>query len=119
MKLIRIAALGAVLLAAAAASSFAQGGGGGGGRNMSAALLRGITLDAAVQAKVDSIVAKYRAEMPAYTPGAPPDSAARAKRMELQTKQSADIRALLNADQQKLFDQNLDEIRNRQKRPQH
>ena len=70
-------------------------------------------LTAEQQAKVDSITAKYRAQMPAFTPGTPPDSATRAKMRELYGNQDEEIRALLTPDQQKVWDQNVTEMRNR------
>jgi Spy/CpxP family protein refolding chaperone len=117
MRLVRIAALGVLLAIGGASAAAAQGGGGGGqGRGGTAMLLRGIEVDEATKAKIDSISAKYRAEMGPMTPGQPPDSATMAKRREIQTKQYADIRKLLNADQQKVFDANVEEMRNRRGR---
>ncbi len=106
-----------VLLAARVATAQTQGGGPGGGggfgqRRMQR-LLQGITLTAEQQAKVDSITAKYRPQMPAFTPGTPPDSATRAKLRELYGNQDEEIRALLTPDQQKVWDQNVTEMRNR------
>jgi len=43
--------------------------------------------------------------------GAPPDEATRAKMMDLQSKQAAEIRAILTADQQTVFDKNLAEMK--------
>jgi Spy/CpxP family protein refolding chaperone len=51
--------------------------------------------------------------MPAFTPGSPPDSSARAQRRELMQKETADIRAVLTPDQQKTFDKNLEDMRSR------
>jgi Spy/CpxP family protein refolding chaperone len=95
----------------------AMGGGGGGGggfaeRRMQR-LLQGITLTAGQKSKVDSITARYRAQMPPFTPGAPPDSATRAKMRTLFGNQDEEIRALLTPDQQKVWDQNVVEMRNR------
>jgi hypothetical protein len=77
-----------------------------------AAMFEGITLTADQQVKVDSIQAKYRAErqklMPNGMAGGPPDDATRAKMMEMMDKQSAEIRAALTADQQKIFDANVE-----------
>ena len=75
--------------------------------------MQGITLSDAQKAKVDSISQSFRAQMPAFTPGQPPDSAARAKRMEVMGKQNAAIRDVLTPDQQKVFDKNIEEMRNR------
>jgi Spy/CpxP family protein refolding chaperone len=74
-------------------------------------LMQGITLTDTQKASVDSIAASYRAQMPAMTPGQPPDSAARAKRMEIMQKQYADVRTVLTADQQTVFDKNLETMR--------
>ena len=81
-------------------------------------MFKGIDLDAGQKAKVDSVVAKYRAEMPAFTPGQQMDDAARQKRRETMEKQQADIRALLTPDQQKVFDTNVAEMRERMQRRQ-
>ena len=97
----------------AATVAVAQAPGGGfAGRRMER-LLQGITLTAEQQAKVDSITAKYRAQMPPFTPGTLPDSATRAKMRTLFGNQDEEIRALLTSDQQKVWDQNVTEMRNR------
>ena len=105
-------ALLAALIAFAAPSAFAQGGGGqGGGRGRQMEMLmKDITLTDAQKASVDSITQSFRAQMPAFTPGQPPDSAARAKRMEVMQKQTAAVRAVLTPDQQKVFDKNVAEM---------
>ena len=108
-------ALGAAAVAGAQSPGGEGGGGGGGGfagRRMQR-LLQGITLTAEQQAKVDSITAKYRAQMPPFTPGALPDSATRAKMRTLFGNQDEEIRALLTPDQQKIWDRNVTEMRNR------
>ena len=121
MKLVRIVAVAAALVAFAAPAAQAQGGGQGRGpgRQMEM-LMQGITLSDAQKTKVDSITQSFRAQMPAFTPGERPDSAARAKRMEVMSKQNAAIRDVLTADQQKVFDKNVEEMRNRARpNPQH
>ena len=111
MKQIRSLALVIALVAFAAPAAFAQGGPGGQGRGRQMELLmKDITLTDAQKTSVDSVVQSYRAQLPTFTPGQPPDSAARAKRSEIMTKQNAAIRALLTADQQKVFDKNLAEL---------
>jgi len=89
----------------------AMGGGGGGGRGGSArrmqALLQGITLTPAQQVSVDSINAAFQGRMPAFTPGTPPDSAARAQRMAIGTERDAALRAVLTPDQQRVWDTNV------------
>lgn len=119
MRRFRVFALFGALLVLTAPAAYAQGGGGqGGGRGRQMEMLmQGITLTDAQKASVDSITQVYRAQMPAFTPGQPPDSAARAKRMEVMQKQFGAIRTLLTADQQKVYDKNLEEMRSRMQRP--
>lgn len=120
-------AVAALALAAGASVAGAQGAPGGapqgapqgerqgpqgrGARGMQM-LIEGITLTDAQQAKLDSITAKYRAErqkmMPNGMQGGPPDDATRAKMSGMMEKQSAEIRAILTTDQQKLFDANVE-----------
>lgn len=76
-------------------------------------LLKDITLTAAQQAKIDSIRARYSAQLPAFTPGTRPDSATRAKMREVFQHQDDEIRGVLTADQQKAWDKNLAEMRAR------
>lgn len=87
-----------------------QGGGmgrqGGGQRRMQA-LMQGITLTPAQQASVDSITTAFRAKMPAFTPGTPPDSATRAQMMQVSQQRDAAIRAVLTPDQQRTWDTNM------------
>jgi Spy/CpxP family protein refolding chaperone len=116
----RIAALGSAMLLCATAlaaqattpagGQAAPGGGNFGERRMQM-LFQGITLTAQEQAKVDSIRAAYRSQLPAYTPGTPPDSATRAKMHEVMEQENAAIRAVLTPDQQQVFDRNLAAMR--------
>ena len=113
MKGLRLVALIGALVVMAAPAAYAQGGGGQGrgpGRQMEM-LMQGITLTDAQKVKVDSIAQADRAQMPAFTPGQPPDSAARAKRMEIMQQQTAAVRAVLTAEQQTTFDKNLETMR--------
>jgi len=109
--------IGLAFGAAALAGAQSPGGGGGGGGGFAGRrmqrLTQGITLTAEQQAKVDSITAKYTAQLPPFTPGTPPDSATRAKMRTLFGNQDEEIRALLTPDQQKAWDQNVTEMRNR------
>ena len=121
MKRIRLFALIAALVAVGAPAAYAQAGGAppqgqGRGRQMEA-LMQGITLTDAQKASVDSITQAYRAQMPAMTPGQPPDSATRAKRMEIMEKQIADVRAVLTKEQQAIFDKNVETMRQNMARP--
>ena len=128
MSWIKLAVAGLALCAGASVAS-AQGapagaqqgppqGGAQGrsGRGMSM-LFEGITLTEAQQTKVDSITTKYRAErqklMPNGMQGGPPDDATRARMGEMMTKQAAEIRAILSADQQKVFDANVEKRKQR------
>src|SRR6266702_1065056 len=119
---LRSAIVSTAILALAASGALAQnppcGGGGGQRREGFAArraqmLFKDITLTPEQQAKVDSIRARYRSEMPVFAPGMPPDSATRQKVRELFRRQNYDIRAVLTADQQKLWDRNVAEMQAR------
>lgn len=121
MKLrLALVSSGLALLAAAAAPAQQPPGGGAGGpgrqgfgeRRMQM-LLKDITLTPEQQAKVDSIRARYRAQMPAFTPGGPPDSATREKMRAVLRHEDDEIRAVLTADQQKTWDRNVGEMRAR------
>lgn len=95
-----------------------QGGAreGGRGRGMQM-LFEGITLTEAQQKQVQDVSEKYRGEMRALMPngfqGGPPDDATREKMDALRTRQNAEIRAILTADQQTIFDKNLAEAKKR------
>jgi Spy/CpxP family protein refolding chaperone len=96
-----------------------QGGpppGGARGRGMQM-LFEGITLTEAQQKQVQDISEKYRAQMRELMPngmqGGPPDDATRAKMDDIRGKQNAEIRALLTADQQTIFDKNVVEAKKR------
>jgi Spy/CpxP family protein refolding chaperone len=87
-----------------------QGGPGGGPAAFAArrmqALLQGITVTPAQQARIDSIVTAFSAQMPAFTPGQMPDSASRARRRELTVRQDSTVRAVLTPEQQQVWDRN-------------
>ena len=119
MKRIRFFAGLATLCALAAPAAYAQGGGGGGqgrGRQMEM-LMQGITLTDAQKASVDSIGQVHRAQMPPMQQGTPPDSATRAKRMEVMQQQLKAVREVLTPEQQKVFDKNLEDMRANMTRP--
>lgn len=99
--------LAAAALVAPAASAQGRGGGRGAGRGM-AMLMANITLSADQQAKVDSIVAKYQTQRRELmqSGGGMQDSTTRAKMTELNNKQYDEIRAVLTAEQQTVFDEN-------------
>lgn len=118
MKYIRIFAVLTALFAFAAPAAQAQGGGGQGGRGRAMEMLmQGITLTDVQKASVDSIGQVFRAQMPPMQQGTPPDSATRAKRMEVAQKQYAAVRTVLTPDQQKVFDKNLADMRASMTRP--
>jgi Spy/CpxP family protein refolding chaperone len=123
MKVLRIAMLAVALCAAstsiAAAQDQSQQGQGemrrGGG--MGGMLLKDITLTDAQKAQIKTIRDKYVPQMmdlrkSAQAVGAA-DDANRSKMMDLQTKQSAEIRAVLTADQQVTFDKNIADLKAR------
>ena len=110
MKLTRIAAL-VGMMALVAPAAYAQGGGGQGGGKGMQRLMQGITLDAKQQASVDSMQKAFQSQMPPMQQGTPPDSATRAKRMEMMQKHYAAVRSVLTPDQQKVFDKNLQDVR--------
>ena len=86
-----------------------------GGKHMM--LLKGITLSADQQAKLDAIHAKNSAAMGPMSPdGTRPDENARAKMMADMEKQYAEIRTILTADQQKVFDANVEEMKQRREK---
>ena len=124
MKVIRIATLAFAFCAGMTSVAAAQGqpatqqgqgemrrGGGMGGM-----LLKDITLTDAQKDQVKTIREKYvpkqlELRKSVQATGGPPDEATRAKMTELQTQQSAEIRAILTPDQQKTFDHNLHELK--------
>ncbi|MGH7652191.1 MAG: Spy/CpxP family protein refolding chaperone [Gemmatimonadaceae bacterium] len=123
MKAIRIATLAVALCVgatsvAAAQDQTPQGQGGGRQDRMGGMLLKDITLSDAQKAQIKTIRDKYIPQQmelrkAAQAVGGPPDEATRAKMMDLQTKQVAEIRAVLTADQQATLDKNLADIKAR------
>ena len=124
MKVIRIATLAIALcagmtsIASAQGQPEPQGQGGRGGGGMGGMLLKDITLTDAQKAQIKTIREKSLPQQlelrkAAQATGGPPDEATRTKMMDLQEKQAAEIRAVLTADQQKAFDANLKEMRDR------
>jgi Spy/CpxP family protein refolding chaperone len=122
MKAIRIAMLAFALCAVSAsvASAQAQGdpqqGGMRRGGGMGGMLLKDITLTDAQKEQAKTIREKYLPQLmeirkSVQATGAPPDDATRAKMTDLQTKQTAELRAILTADQQVVFDKNLADMK--------
>ena len=124
MKVVRIAALAAALcvgmttVAAAQSTEPQQGQGEGrrGGR-MGEWLLKDITLTDAQKDQIKTIREKYMPQQMELRKSAQAtgsvDDATRAKMMDLQEKQAAEIRAILTADQQATFDKNLAAMKER------
>jgi len=108
---LHVALLCATALGLCATSALAQRPSGRGPERRAQLLFKGITLTPQQQAKVDSIQTRYRTQMPSFTPGSSPDSATREKVRGLFRHELDDIRAVLTADQQKVFDKNLAEMR--------
>ena len=125
MKAIRIATLAAALCVGITSIASAQGaepqGQGQGerrGGGMGGMLLKDINLTDAQKAQVKTIREKYAPQQlelrkAVQATGGPPDDATRTKMMDLQNQQAAEIRAILTADQQKTFDHNLHELKER------
>lgn len=120
----RTAFLVAALAAASAASAVAQnpppggpGGPGGFAQRRMQMLLNGITLTPIQQARFDTIQAEFRAKMPAFTPGQAPDPAAMQQRRTMLASQDSSLRAVLTAEQQTVWDRNLEQARSMQRRP--
>jgi Spy/CpxP family protein refolding chaperone len=123
MKAIRIATLAAALCVgmtsvAAAQGTEPQGQGQGRGERMGGMLLKDINLTDAQKAQVKTIRDKYVPQLQelrkaSQATGGPPDEATRTKMMDIQNKQTAEIRAILTADQQVAFDKNLAEMKAR------
>jgi Spy/CpxP family protein refolding chaperone len=124
MKVIRIATLAFALCAGMTSVAAAQGqpegqqgqGGMRRGGGMGGMLLKDITLTDAQKDQIKTIREKYvprqlELRKAVQATGGPPDEATRAKMTELQTQQSAEIRAILTPDQQKTFDHNLHELK--------
>lgn len=94
-----------------------MGRGQGGGQRRMQALMQGITLTPAQQTTVDSITTAFRAKMPAFTPGTPPDSATRAQMMQVGQQRDAAIRAVLTPDQQRTWDTNMQTVQAQMQAP--
>jgi Spy/CpxP family protein refolding chaperone len=124
MKVIRIATLAIALCVGATSVAAAQGqappqgqgemrrGGGMGGM-----LLKDITLSDAQKAQIKTIREKYAPQQLELRKSAQAvggvDESTRTKMADLQTKQAAEIRAVLTADQQAAFDKNLADMKAR------
>ncbi|MCU0634648.1 MAG: hypothetical protein MUE41_07225 [Gemmatimonadaceae bacterium] len=121
MTAVAVALGGAPLAAQGGPPGQPPAGGMGGGQGMGARrmemMLKGITLTADQQKKVDSIQTAAREQMPPMTPGSPPAPEERQKRMEMMRKTDTDVRAVLTPEQQTIWDKNAEEMRSRMGRP--
>jgi Spy/CpxP family protein refolding chaperone len=119
MKAIRIATLAIALCAGITSVAAAQGQPDqkqGRGAGMGGMLLKDITLTEAQKEQIKTIRENYVPKQLALrkavqATGGPPDEATKAKMTELQNQQSAEIRAVLTADQQVIFDRNVVEMK--------
>ena len=82
-----------------------------GDERMDAMMFEGITLTDAQKAQVDSIHARHRADMQGLDPRNNPGD--REKMRQMMQAHMAEIRAVLNADQQVVFDRNVQQMRER------
>lgn len=83
----------------------------GDGQRMEQMLFNGITLSSAQQAQIDSIRARHRGDMQGLDPRNNADD--RQKMMQARQAQMSEIRAVLTSDQQAIFDQNVQQMRER------
>lgn len=121
MKVVRAALVALTAAALAASPALAQGGpppggpppgaGPGGPQRRMQMMLQGITLSPAQQAQLDSINARFTAQMPAMTPGVRPDSAQMAQRRAIVAQRDSTLRAMLTAEQQTVWDRNIEQMR--------
>ena len=101
----RMAMMAAVMFLAVTSVGQAQGGGGGGQTRIDGVLKDSLKVSDAILAKADSIQKVYTAQMaPLREAARGGDADARTKMMDMQKKQTADIKALLTADQSAQFD---------------
>jgi Spy/CpxP family protein refolding chaperone len=84
---------------------------GEGRQRMDAMLFNGITLTADQQSRIDSIRARHRADAQNLDPRNNPGD--RQKMMQSMEAQMSEVRAVLTADQQTVFDQNVQQMRDR------
>lgn len=121
MKAIRIAVFVAALLITGAAVARAQGAMQQGGQSRRGLQLDGIELTDAQKSKLDEIQKKYQPEMMALRTELQ-NGGDRAELMRkssaLRDRSSADIRAILTADQQVVFDKHTAEMKARMEQAQ-
>ena len=110
MKRLNIAAVGLMIMAVGAAPAMAQGTMGGGRmdpaqmmQRSTDMMMQGITLSPVQADSVKAINARFATE----TQAAMGTDDMRAKMTEMRTKHRTELRALLNPDQQSIFDKNV------------
>ena len=121
MKALRIAALVAALLITSAAVARAQGAMQQGGQSRRNVQLDGIELTDAQKSRLDEIQKKYQPEMMALRTelqNGGDRSELMRKSSALRDRSSADIRAILTADQQVVFDKHTAEMKARMEQAQ-
>ena len=121
MKALRIAALVAALLITSAAMASAQGAMQQGGQSRRNVQLDGIELTDAQKSRLDEIQKKYQPEMMALRTelqNGGDRSELMRKSSALRDRSSADIRAILTADQQVVFDKHTAEMKARMEQAQ-
>lgn len=114
MKKVRLAMLSAAMFLGMATVAHAQDpqqAGRGNRPNMGAILFQGITLSPAQEAKRDSIEAKFRDQMMALRNAGGDQQEMRQKRGEMMQKQRDELKAILTDDQKKVFDKNVEDMR--------
>lgn len=111
MKRVKLAMLMTAMFLGITTVSQAQDQGRGGRPNMTAMMLKDITLSPAQQAKVDSISTKYRDQMTALRNEGGDRETMMQKRRDLMEKQRDEIKAVLTDDQKKVFDKNVEDMR--------
>ena len=111
MKRVKLAMLVTAMFLGITTVAQAQDQGRGNRPNMSAMMLKDITLSPAQQAKVDSISAKYRDQMTALRNEGGDRETMMQKRRDLMEKQRDEIKAVLTDDQKKVFDKNVEDMR--------
>ncbi len=126
MRFLRITLVALAAIAVAASPSLAQrgrmggmdrmsmgrmhAGGPQGQRPFAGMLLQGITLTSAQQAQIDSIHTSFMSRMPAAAPRMRPDSTTRAQRWALMDERRAALRGVLTAEQQAVWDRNVEQM---------
>ena len=120
MKLARFLVVALTLLVAGTSVAEAQARRGGNRMNPAQMLLQDVTLTADQQAKVDTMTAKFDAELTAFREkmqaGGGMTADSRAEMMKMRTTLQTSLRAILTTEQQAVFDRNVATMAQRQQR---